>query len=117
MGRPRKTTPTGDDWSVPFLAQLQRTPNIDYAATVAGITRQAAYARRKTDPAFKEAWDTALGVAVGRLEDHAFTLADQLDASMVKWLLTHHHATYQKQPAGADATEHRGCGDARAVVC
>lgn len=44
MGRPRTTTPTGIDWAVPFLAQRQQTPNVDYAAHAAGITRQTAYA-------------------------------------------------------------------------
>jgi hypothetical protein len=61
----------GRRWASKFLAALEQTANVTTAAEAAGITRQAAYAYRKQSPEFAVAWDAALDVGVGTLEDEA----------------------------------------------
>ncbi len=48
------------DWTGPFLAALASCPNVTAAARAAGITRKAAYDRRKADEDFAAAWQDAL---------------------------------------------------------
>lgn len=48
------------EWDSDFLASLALTPNVAEACRNAGITRKAAYDRRKADPDFAAAWDEAL---------------------------------------------------------
>ena len=51
-----------------FLAELTRTANITRAASVAGVTRTAAYELRSRDPAFDAACVECLESATDRLE-------------------------------------------------
>lgn len=48
------------DWTTDFLAALALTPSVAAACREAGISRQAAYERRKSDPEFARAWQDAL---------------------------------------------------------
>ena len=54
-----------------FLASLRETPNVSLACVNAGISRVAAYAWRDDDEKFAAAWEDALSVAVGYLEEEA----------------------------------------------
>lgn len=58
-----------------FLAAYKLTGHIGKAAKAAGITRGAHYRRRKTDPAYKAAFDAAEEEATGLLVDEAIRRA------------------------------------------
>ncbi|HXS24432.1 MAG TPA: hypothetical protein VN719_09395 [Gemmatimonadales bacterium] len=49
-----------EKWTENFLAALQLSPNVAAACREAGISRQAAYERRKADQEFSRAWDDAI---------------------------------------------------------
>jgi hypothetical protein len=51
-----------------FLATLCATANVKAAAAAAGVSAQAAYARRRQWPAFAQAWDEAKAEGYARLE-------------------------------------------------
>lgn len=51
-----------------FLAALCATANVKAAAAAAGVSAQAAYARRRQWPAFAQAWDEAKAEGYARLE-------------------------------------------------
>ena len=52
-----------------FCHTLANTGIVTRALDTAGIDRAAAYAERKTNPAFQAAWDAALTIGLGVLED------------------------------------------------
>ncbi len=54
-----------------FLASLRKTPNVSLACVNAGISRNAAYDWRRVDEKFATAWEEALSVAIGYLEEEA----------------------------------------------
>ena len=54
-----------------FLASLRETPNVSLACVNAGISRNAAYDWRRVDEKFATAWEEALSVAIGYLEEEA----------------------------------------------
>ncbi len=54
-----------------FLASLRETPNVSLACVNAGISRNVAYTWRKEDAKFAVAWEEALSVGVGYLEEEA----------------------------------------------
>lgn len=62
-------------WERAFLAALEETANVTSAAEAAGITRQNAYAYRRDSAEFAAAWDAALDMGVGTLEDEAIRRA------------------------------------------
>ena len=62
---PRKT------WQKGFLATLRETANVRLAAESAGLSRSTAYAHRKGNPTFSDAWNDALEEAVDLLEQEA----------------------------------------------
>jgi hypothetical protein len=51
-----------------FLAELARTMNVAAASRAVGVSESAAYALRKREPAFAEAWAEALSDAYGKVE-------------------------------------------------
>lgn len=63
------------DWASEFLASLTLTPNVAEACRQAGITRKAAYDRRKADPEFAAAWDEALEESTDELVAEAYRRA------------------------------------------
>jgi hypothetical protein len=52
-----------------FFIALAETCNVSKACAAVDISRQTAYSRRENDEAFAKAWDKALTIAVGALED------------------------------------------------
>lgn len=58
-----------------FVESLAKTGQIARSARAAGITRQTAYAWRKSSPEFAKAWDVALEHAADMLEDVAIQRA------------------------------------------
>ncbi len=66
---------TERDWQTPFLEKLAESGNVSRACRAAKVARQTAYRHRSIDALFKVAWDEALGIAVGLLEDEAWRRA------------------------------------------
>lgn len=58
-----------------FLKKLSKTGNVSEAARSVDASRQGAYQLRARDPAFAEAWDSALEEAADLLELVAFNRA------------------------------------------
>lgn len=65
------------DWSQAFLAQLAKSPNVAGAARAAGVTRDAAYKRRRVDEEFAAAWDDAIEAGTDELVGEAYRRAFQ----------------------------------------
>lgn len=68
-----------DEWRPIFLETLAETCNVSKACVAAEISRQTAYRHRNTPAyhAFKDAWDAALEVGGGALEDEAVRRAHE----------------------------------------
>jgi len=62
-------------WEKRFLKSLEETANITRSAEAAGITRQNAYAYRRDNEEFAAAWDAAIDIGIGTLEDEAIRRA------------------------------------------
>ncbi len=69
------TAENGHDWQTPFLEKLAECGNVTRACKAAKVARWTAYRHRRDDPAFERAWDEALSIAVGLLEDEAWRRA------------------------------------------
>lgn len=59
------------DWEYRFLVVLARSDNATAAAREVNVSRSTVYRRRKTNKAFREAWDTA---RTGALDDLAMVV-------------------------------------------
>jgi hypothetical protein len=72
VGKPCVVRAGPGRWSVAgeraFLAELAASANVRAAARAAGVSKQAAYARRRQWPAFAAAWDAARAEGWLRLE-------------------------------------------------
>jgi len=55
------------DWTQPCLRSLAKVPNVAGACRAARISREAAYQRRRRDPAFSGALDDAIAESVDDL--------------------------------------------------
>lgn len=55
-----RVTPSFDQWSKDFLAELAITSNVSAAARVAGVSSRAVYEARRTNAEFNRAWQQAL---------------------------------------------------------
>jgi hypothetical protein len=58
-------------WEKAFLTNLAELANVSQAAKNAGVARQVAYRYRDENPDFAAAWDEALALGIGTLEDEA----------------------------------------------
>jgi hypothetical protein len=94
------------DWPATFIAALGEVPNIARAASVAGVSRQACYDRRKANPEFAKAWDVSLSAAVDALEAEAFKRAMKPthDVLMIFLLKCHRPEVYRDR----QVLEHTG---------
>jgi len=72
MGRPRKGEETG--WKKDFLIALAMEPYVSRACTAANISRSRAYAAKKQDQEFSDAWDDALNNGLDQIEWHLFQI-------------------------------------------
>jgi hypothetical protein len=63
------------EWVGTFLSALRRSPNVSAAARAAGVTRQAVYLYRESDPDFARAWDDALAESTDHLVGEAYRRA------------------------------------------
>jgi hypothetical protein len=86
MAATERLTPKRD-WSEPFFASYRQSGNVRLACEAAGVTRQAAYARRDTDEEFAGRWAEAAESAVERLEDIAWKRAEAGSDVLVMFLL------------------------------
>jgi hypothetical protein len=68
-------TPEKNAWITAFLVALAESGNVARSCKKAKVSRQEAYRTRKEDKDFLMAWDEALGIAVGLLEDEAWRRA------------------------------------------
>lgn len=66
MARPTKGQEKG--WRKPFLEALCDKPYVSYACRQVGISRSTAYAARKRDEHFAEAWDEAVETGLDEIE-------------------------------------------------
>jgi len=64
---PRTTTKKREQ----FLLTLAETGCVKHAATAAGLDKSALYRFRKRNPDFAQAWEEALEIGAGALEDEA----------------------------------------------
>jgi hypothetical protein len=78
------------DWTVPFLAELRRRPNIFRACRVAGISRSVVYERRDSDPGFARRLREALDDGVDRLVETAWKRAEKKSDQLAVFLLKAH---------------------------
>lgn len=62
-------------WMGPFLAELEKMPNVSRASRVVGINFRMAYWWRDNHPDFAEAWKKACEVGVETLEEIAWNRA------------------------------------------
>ncbi len=104
-----------------FLASLRKIPNVSLACVNAGISRVAAYAWRDDDEKFAAAWEDALSVAVGYLEEEARRRAvegvqrvrfhkdgavaeawTEYSDTLLLRLLAAHHPKYRRVDIGVD---------------
>lgn len=63
MTSPQTRSAPPENWPEQFLTQLGTGTTVEEAATTAGITRAAAYLRRKNNIQFREAWIAAVASA------------------------------------------------------
>lgn len=63
------------EWVTDFLAALTLCPNVARACREAGVTRQAAYNHRNSDPDFARLWDEALEESTDELVGEAYRRA------------------------------------------
>lgn len=62
-------------WQDPFLEKLAECGNVTRSCKAAGISRWTAYRYRAEHPDFEAAWNDAVKIAVGLLEDEAWRRA------------------------------------------
>lgn len=86
MAATERLTPKRD-WSEIFLLSYREQGNVRVACDQAGITRQAAYARRDTDADFAERWAEAAESATENLESIAWERAKAGSDVLVMFLL------------------------------
>lgn len=86
MAATERLTPKRD-WSEVFLSSYRDQGNVRVACDLAGITRQAAYARRDTDPDFAARWAEAAESATENLESIAWERAKEGSDVLVIFLL------------------------------
>lgn len=65
------------EWIESFIASLTLVPNVSEACRRAGITRQAAYKRRESDPDFAARWDDAVEVSTDDLVGECYRRAKE----------------------------------------
>lgn len=96
-------------WGPAFIAALSDTPNVSHAARLAGVSRQAAYQARESDPAFAAAWDDAVAASVDDLEGRVFDATRTIDnptaATLAMFLLKAHRPEKYREKVQA---EHSG---------
>lgn len=68
-------TPEKEHWQDIFLRTLAETGNVKRACRAAKVDRSTAYRLRKANLGFQDAWDEAMEIAVGLLEDEAWRRA------------------------------------------
>jgi len=54
-----------------FLASLEEVANVKYACALVGVSTSKAYAFKREDPEFSEAWEAAIAKSIGVLEIEA----------------------------------------------
>lgn len=71
-------------WQPVFIEALRELGHVGKACQAAGISRQTAYAHRRTEPQFAKDWDIAIDDAAFTLEDEAWRRArDGVDEPIV----------------------------------
>jgi hypothetical protein len=77
------------EWKAIFLDAFRNSANVRAACESARISRKTAYAERKTDAEFAEAWDEAECDAVDLLETKAWKRSDASDTILMFLLRAH----------------------------
>lgn len=100
--KPPKLTPKKEprsesgEWKPAFIRALANSANVRAACQSAGISRQAAYLRKRTDEAFAEQWDDALEDACDVLEGIARQrAAAESDVLLIFLLKAHRPEKYR----------------------
>ena len=76
------------EWEAKFLDALRVHANVSAAAKAAGITRIAAYLRRKKNATFSAKWDTAIEEAIDGIELAVTNASLQGDMATARWFLS-----------------------------
>jgi hypothetical protein len=87
---PNALPPLPETVRASFLESLGVTGEVRTAAAISGLSRSAAYARRRADPAFAAAWDAAIGrhdERHHRVIDAAATDGEKPDWKAAAWKL------------------------------
>jgi hypothetical protein len=77
MASGRQGVPTNDAQIEAFLVHLASTGNVTASASVAKISRETLYQRRKVDEDFRNLWDAATDLGIDALEDEATRRASE----------------------------------------
>ena len=77
------------DWDR-WLTVFRNSANVRVACEAVGVTRDAAYGRRRTHPTFRAAWDAAEQDAVDTLEAAAWKRARDTSDKLLMFLLQAH---------------------------
>lgn len=81
-----------------FLRALGKNPNVTAACRRAGISRESAYAWRKSDTEFANAWENGIEMAIDSLEAEAIRRAKKdSDLLMIFLLKSHRPAIYRER--------------------
>lgn len=92
-----------------FLDHLAASCNVARSAEAAGMKGDSAYALRRKDPDFAEAWNAALAAGYARLEGMLIERAaggpsdpgaPAIDSELALSLLRHHRGPLQGRPRG-----------------
>lgn len=97
-----------DGWQAIFLERLAASPNVSAACRAAKVSRKHAYATRKADPEFAEAWADAHAESIDELEEIAYVRAKlESDTLTIFLLKSHRPDVYRetvKQEHGGEIT-------------
>jgi hypothetical protein len=95
---------------VVFIESLKACRTVSVAAQLAGISRQEAYFHRRTDDAFRKAWDSAFEEGRDVLLQRALDLSDRdspyydpKNAPRMLMFLLKGHPSVQREPQAAQA--------------
>ena len=75
-------------WEDTFIKALALTANVRMSCQRAGVSRQAAYDRRKSHSTFRDEWDSAMEQALDRLEFAGYSRALEGNDKLIMFFLS-----------------------------
>lgn len=106
---PKKRRSNTGDWKAAFIKALSNTANVRESCKAAGVARQTAYDAKSNDPAFSDAWQSAMDDALDDLEKAARSRALNISDTLLIFLLkSHRRAVYGDRVALEHKTDTLG---------